>query len=381
MRYVGTLSTPQFFCESKTILNKTFTRNMIGGLWALCELVPLPPPPLLPSSIESAHNNSPPTPSLPVRGALLFTFMISCVWLCSQLMPFWLPSSLDSAMSRTAPGPLTTIVAITPVHPFLASTPHLSHSPPGIPPGPSSPTFSLVSQVTKVSINSDQSLEAGVLGVPLQQTWLHGDSELCVLLLRLGISMCRSAVHLINCSKLKCSPPPKPLSLFLRLSEWHHQLPGGMRLNPVGGPGPFPPFICDTPSAPGSLEASSSMLASGALSTSVSPPCCCHFHHLPGCLLQPPHCLLDLTFFHSNHSLHSSRGGDCKLPIWPRGHLPAMLAGLKRLNLALLLSPFSPSSPPTSTLTPSPLLHNWPTHHWPTLCPWSGTPFTPLFSG
>ena len=70
---------PQFFCESKTILNKTFTRNVIGGLWALCELVPLPPPPLLPSSIDSAHNNSPPTPSLPVRGALLFIFMTFCV--------------------------------------------------------------------------------------------------------------------------------------------------------------------------------------------------------------------------------------------------------------------------------------------------------------
>ena len=163
-------------------------------------------------------------------------------------------------MSWSAPGPLITIVAITPVHPFLASTPHLSHSPPGIPSGPSSPTFSLVSQVTKININSDQSLEAGVLGVPLQQTWLHGDSELCVLLLLLGTSMCRSAVHLINCSKPMCSSPPKPLSLFLCLSEWHQQLPGGMRLNPVGGPGLFPPLICDTPSTPGSLEASSLML-------------------------------------------------------------------------------------------------------------------------
>ena len=85
---------------------------------------------------------------------------------------------------------------------------------------------------------------------------------------------------------LSLSPFSSP-SVFW-LSKWHLHLPGGLRLNLVYGPGLFLPLISNILSAPGSLEATSLMLASGTLSTPVSPPRCYHFHSLPEGPLQLP---------------------------------------------------------------------------------------------
>ena len=148
----------------------------------------------------------------------------------------------------------------------------------------------------------------------------------------------------VNCASYqlsqtcKCSSSPKPLP-FCPSCQW---VSITTRLGAQGWIlyvvlGSFHPSSVIAPLFL-DLEASSLMLASG-LSTSLSPPCCCHFYHLLVWLLQPPGCLPDLSFFHSICSLHSSQAGGCKLPIWPRDQLLATL--LLLLLLLLLLSRFS----------------------------------------
>lgn len=221
---------------------------------------------------------------------------------------FLTPSSLDAATSGSTPGSPATVLAITPVRPLLASTMHQPHSPPR---ATSWPLFSYL-----LPAESDSTWRLGTWA-RLCSTggFVMTQSSVSTSLFQ-SVSMWRVAVHLdpqLSQSYTLIFPYTRSSLSLLCLSERRH-LPRDL-LSPLRGPGPFQPLICDIPSAPGSLEASSLMLASGALFTPLSPCCCCYFHRLPGRPLQPPCGLPGSSLLHSVRSLHSSQGGDCKLSI------------------------------------------------------------------